>query len=243
MEVKGTAYLFFEQSGAFKNAFKNLGINAMDYDIQNDYGETDCKIDLFAEIEVAYENKRTTIFDLIGKDDIVFAFFPCIYFCEANFMNFSMTAINYRGMTDYEKVQKIIKRSEQRELFFETLLKLVAICVKREIRLIVENPYTMPHFFQSGFLKKPDLIDTNRTLRGDYYAKPTAYYFFNCKPEQGFTYQECKDIKKIRKSRQGKKAGICSKERSEISPVYANNFICDNILGITQHNTQLTFVF
>lgn len=47
-------HCFFEQSGTFKNEFKRLGIDALDYDIRNDYGETDKVIDLFAEIEKAY---------------------------------------------------------------------------------------------------------------------------------------------------------------------------------------------
>ena len=44
----------FEQSGTFKNEFKKLGYDAVDLDIQNNFGETDMCIDLFAEIEKAY---------------------------------------------------------------------------------------------------------------------------------------------------------------------------------------------
>lgn len=44
------AFLLFEQSGTFKNEFKKLGIEAYDYDILNEYGETDYQLDLFAEI-------------------------------------------------------------------------------------------------------------------------------------------------------------------------------------------------
>lgn len=44
------AHCLFEQSGTFKNEFKKLGIEAYDYDILNDFGETDYQIDLFAEI-------------------------------------------------------------------------------------------------------------------------------------------------------------------------------------------------
>lgn len=43
-------HCLFEQSGTFKNEFKKLGIDADDYDILNDFGETDHIIDLFAEI-------------------------------------------------------------------------------------------------------------------------------------------------------------------------------------------------
>ena len=54
MEIKGKVHCFFEQSGTFKNEFIKLGIPAEDYDIQNNFGQTDHQIDLFAEIETAY---------------------------------------------------------------------------------------------------------------------------------------------------------------------------------------------
>lgn len=61
MEIKGTVHCLFEQSGTFKNEFKKLGINAIDYDIQNQFKETDYVIDLFTEIENSFNktNKQT----------------------------------------------------------------------------------------------------------------------------------------------------------------------------------------
>lgn len=53
MEVR-KAFCFFEQSGTFKREFIKLGIPAEDFDIQNNFGETDHVVDLFAEIENAY---------------------------------------------------------------------------------------------------------------------------------------------------------------------------------------------
>ena len=47
-------HCFFEQSGTFKNEFIKLGIHAEDYDIQNNFGQTDHTIDLFSEIEKEY---------------------------------------------------------------------------------------------------------------------------------------------------------------------------------------------
>ena len=41
MEIKGKVHCFFEQSGTFKNEFIKLGIPAEDYDIQNNFGQTD----------------------------------------------------------------------------------------------------------------------------------------------------------------------------------------------------------
>ena len=43
-------HCLFEQSGTFKNEFKKLGIKAYDYDIQNEFNQTDYVIDLFKEI-------------------------------------------------------------------------------------------------------------------------------------------------------------------------------------------------
>ena len=72
-------HCMFEQSGTFKNQFIALGIDAEDYDIQNNFGQTDNVIDLFAEIENAYMG-GVSVFDKIRKSDLIMAFFPCIYF-------------------------------------------------------------------------------------------------------------------------------------------------------------------
>lgn len=82
-------------------------------------------------------------------------------------------------------------------------------------------------------------FDKDRTKIGDYFKKPTAYWFANCKPTNGRSYQKPIQTKTIMKSKKGKKAGICSEERSMISPDYARNFICDFILGKVQKHTQL----
>ena len=58
MEIKGKVHCFFEQSGTFKNEFKKLGIPAFDYDLQDNFGQTDHKIDLFHEIEEAYRGGK-----------------------------------------------------------------------------------------------------------------------------------------------------------------------------------------
>lgn len=54
MTIGGKVHCFFEQSGTFKNEFKKLGIDAVDVDIQNNFGQTDHVVDLFSEIETAY---------------------------------------------------------------------------------------------------------------------------------------------------------------------------------------------
>jgi hypothetical protein len=65
MEIRGKVHCFFEQSGTFKNEFIKLGIPAEDYDIQNNFGETDHVVDLFKAIEDAYDGKPS-LFDQVG---------------------------------------------------------------------------------------------------------------------------------------------------------------------------------
>ena len=98
MNISGKVYCFFEQSGTFKNEFKKLGIPSEDYDIQNNFLETDHVTDLFLEIEEAYEGRKS-IFDDITKDDLIMAFFPCIYFTgSSNPLYFRLNCFNYKGL-------------------------------------------------------------------------------------------------------------------------------------------------
>lgn len=233
MIIKGKVHCFFEQSGTFKNEFIKLGIPAEDYDIQNNFNETDHVIDLFAEIENGYEGKPS-IFDNITEDDLIIAFSPCIYFTgSTNPCYFRLENINYKCLTLDEKLTAILDRARKREYFYELLYKLIGTCLKRNIPIILENPYSSQHFLCNNFYKPPTIIDKNRTLRGDYFQKPTGYWFFNCEPTYGESYQNDKEQKRIWDMKRGK-AGLCSEERSMISPDYARNFICDFILGKTQ---------
>ena len=54
MVINGKVHCFFEQSETFKNEFIKLGYKAEDYDIQNEFNETDNVADLFNEIEKCY---------------------------------------------------------------------------------------------------------------------------------------------------------------------------------------------
>lgn len=232
MEIKGKIYCFFEQSGTFKNEFKKLGYEAEDYDIQNEFGQTDHITDLFKEIESGFEGKKC-IFDNITKDDLVMAFFPCIYFCEGSQIAFSFKYWNYRKMNVMESASEIIKRSHKREKFYTMFIKMYAVCRYRKIRMIIENPWTGLTYLKANFIP-PTIIDKNRLIRGDYFKKPTAYWFISCKPTYGSSIQINKKQKKICSTKGSKTAGICSKERSMISSDYARNFICDFILGKEQ---------
>ena len=237
MEITGKVHCFFEQSGTFKKEFKKLGIPAEDYDIQNNYGETDNVTDLFKAIEDAYEGKPS-IFDRVGGGDLIIAFFPCIFFCATSQMAFSWGCTNYIGLTYKQKTDKILERSSNREYFFGLAIKMLCVAQERGIKLIMENPWAEQTFLKANFILPPSIVDKNRMLRGDYYVKPTAYWFINCQPTNGRSFQKDKVKKTIMNAKGGKHAGLCSEERSLISPDYARNFICDFIIGKEQNHSM-----
>lgn len=238
MEIKGKVHLFFEQSGTFKNEFIKLGIPAEDYDIQNNFGQTDHVIDLFNEIEEAYRGGQS-VFDNITKDDLVMAFFPCIYFCCLSQMAFSWGNYNYKKLSYKDRTDLILKRSNDRERYYSLAIRMLAIAKDKGIRLIMENPFSMQTYLRSNFVMSPTLIDNDRLARGDFYKKPTAYYYINCEPTNGYSIQKDKKPKRIVDQKHERGGGLCSEERSMISPDYARNFICDFVIGKEQKINQL----
>ena len=154
MQIDGKVHCFFEQSGTFKNEFIKLGIPAEDYDIQNNFGETDNIVDLFNEIEMAYKGE-TSLFDGISTDDLILAFFPCIYFNATSQMTFSFGCTNYRKQTIKQKTDKILERSSNREQFFRLAVMMISVAKDRGLRLIMENPWSEQTFLKANFVAPP----------------------------------------------------------------------------------------
>lgn len=223
-------HCFFEQSGTFKNEFKKLGIEAFDYDILNDFNETDFIIDLFNEIENAYKGEKS-IFDKITQDDLILAFFPCTRFETQIGLFFRGEANQQKNHTDKQKIEYALKLNEERNLFYNIFCKLVVVCIDKKIKLIIENPYSYDHFLTRYFPIKPKIIDKDRTNDGDYYKKPTQYFFINCEPKQNFVFEslEYAERKTIKKTSN-------KVERSLIHSQYASRFIRKYILEERRNN-------
>lgn len=92
-------HCFFEQSGTFKNEFIKLGIPAEDYDIQNNFGQTDNVVDLFAEIEKAYDGNESIFSNIRGGgfDNGVFPLYLLLRVIAMCFqdMAFQLSKIRY----------------------------------------------------------------------------------------------------------------------------------------------------
>ena len=168
------------------------------------------------------------------------AFFPCIYFETVQQLYFCLSKHEFRNKTKQFQIEYAIDRLNNRTYFHLLLYKLLWLVYDRGLRLILENPATEPNYLITGQnFPKPTFIDKNRLARGDVFKKPTAYWFINCEITNGETTQYDKKAKRIDDMKPGIRAGICSQERSMISPDYARNFLCDFVLGKEQVGTQL----
>ena len=177
-----------------------------------------------------------------GGEDLIVAFFPCIEFSAVAQFWYSLEQKNIRQWSDtHKKFDYMIEKNKRRSYMFGLLYKLCGVAMMRKIRLIFENPWGLNTYLkQNVFLKDPSIIDVDRTRRGDFFTKPTAYWYFNCEPTEGASFQQPKELRgAIINGRPSGKKGLCSEERSMISPDYARNFICDFIIGKEQQGTQL----
>lgn len=219
------AHCLFEQSGTFKNEFKKLGYEAYDYDIQNEFGETDHIVDLFAEIRGGYEGEPS-IFDNISKDDLIFAFFPCTRFEAQISMMFRGEGKQQKNWTEVQKLEYNMKLFSELVENYYAVTKLAIICLRKGIRLVVENPANKPHFLTSYWCLKPKIIDSNRRINGDYMKKPTQYWFIGHEPKNNLVFELIEEVPERKheymKAENGKNAKTL---RSMIHPQYANRFI------------------
>lgn len=234
------AHCLFEQSGTFKNEFKKLGINAFDYDILNKYGETDFVIDLFEEIRNGYEGKKS-IFDEIKTDDIIMAFFPCIRFENQIMLSFRGQLHGMEKWTYRQKMEHDMKLLGELKVNYDTVNQLFILCIERNLKLIMENPFSEEHFLRRYWCYPPSIIDKDRRENGDYYKKPTQFWFLNCEPKNNFVAEPLewnsiglKDANRyMTKEIYQEYANTLKEARSMIHPSYARRFIKMQILEQT----------
>jgi hypothetical protein len=219
------AHCLFEQSGTFKNEFKKLGYEAFDYDILNDYGQTDFQCDLYKEIRGGYEGKPS-IFDNITSDDIIMAFFPCTRFEAQILLHYRGDAVQMKKWDDIQKLERDLVLHKELSENYELITKLAIIILKRNLRMVFENPYSTQHYLTNYWCLKPKVIDHDRRLNGDYMTKPTQYWFIGFEPKQNLVFEPLDWVEYRTHQGMKSKNGLDkTKRRSEIHPQYANRFI------------------
>ena len=226
-------FCLFEQSGTFKNEFIKLGIPAEDYDILNDFGQTDHIIDIFGEIDKCYNNEPS-VFDEVGSDDLVMAFFPCTRFEAKIPLGFRGEMSQCKNWSDEKKLNYSQKLHDELHELYILICKLFTISLRGGWRMVVENPYMQPHYLTIYFPIKPKLIDKNRRANGDYFAKPTQFWFVNCDPEQNLVFEPLEYVKTHIISNVEKMNMDADRKvkRSMMHPQYARRFIKQYLIDI-----------
>ena len=156
---------------------------------------------------------------------------------------------------DYkQKMQHCMKLLSELKHNYDVVNKLFIICMDRGLRLIVENPYSQEHFLRRYWCLSPSIVDRDRRKNGDYFKKPTQYWFVNCEPSNNIlfepiTHHELDSTDLIRQMSRADadkiQARTIKQARSMISPEYANRFIRQYIMGEKiqkEGYEQLTFI-
>lgn len=217
-------HCLFEQSGTFKKAFKELGYDAIDYDI-NKTENVDVVTNLFYQIYLENTEDKESIFNGISQDDLVIAFFPCTYFSDQSQLLSRGDNYGQKEWSEKQKLEYSMKQMQERQGYYSNLCSLCLIAIKKGFKLIIENPYGKVNFLKQYFPIKPKVIIMNRQKMGDFYKKPTQFFFINCNPE--FNLQNEYNLENKMQKRIEDNKGI---ERSIISPAFAKNFIKDFII-------------
>lgn len=127
---------------------------------------------------------------------------------------------------DIRKLETSLEMHKELSELYELICKLTLICLKRGLKMVIENPYTQPHYLTMYWCMKPAIIDKDRTLDGDYYKKPTQYWFINCEPKQNLVFEPLEYVPKRVITRTKRQENTTIKtERSMIHPQYASRFI------------------
>lgn len=179
------------------------------------------------------------MFDKIAKDDLILAFFPCTRFEARIPLAFRGESYQQKNWTDVQKLEYSIQlQKELSDLYI--LLSMLVIVVKRKgLRMVIENPYTQPHYLTTYWCLKPTIIDKDRTRNGDYYKKPTQYWFINCEPKYNLVFEPIEYVKtRVIATVRGTDCTSRKTERSLMHPQYASRFIKEYLIDWSVENAN-----
>ena len=176
------------------------------------------------------------------------AFFPCIRFENQVMLFFRGQAYQMKNWSLVQKMENCMVLQNELTEMYELINKLFIICITRGLKLIVENPYSEEHYLRRYWCLPATIIDRDRRSRGDYYCKPTQYWFVNCDPQNNFILEvqlqngiQIKDANRFMSASAFEKATRikCSRRvaRSMIHPDYANRFIREHIIEVEENES------
>ena len=195
----------------------------IEHDVKVDTFDGKYQIDLFAEIEKAY-NKEPSIFDKFKTSDVIMAFFPCTRFEAQILLTFWQKGAQHKALPLKTKLERDLILQDELTENYKRITEMVLICLEKGLKLVIENPYSKQHYLVTHWCIEPKVIDMDRRNDGDAYKKPTQYYFINCEPKNNLVFEPLDYVKTDNMN------GKTQIQRSEITPQYARRFIKKYIL-------------
>lgn len=184
-----------------------------------------------------------SIFDKIDKEDIILAFFPCIRFENQIMLSFRGQSHGMEQWDYKKKMQHCMKLLSELKQNYDLVNKMFIVCMDKGLKLIMENPFSEEHFLRRYWCYPATIIDKDRRENGDYFKKPTQFWFLNIEPEYNILF-EIADDNAIKATGPGKDewqrrtmndlcktgAKTIKQARSMMHPQYANRFIRQYLL-------------
>ena len=161
------------------------------------------------------------------------AFFPCIRFDDKVTLLFRGESSQQKKWDTVRKLKYSMQMNTEQSELYHLICKMFIVVLERNLKMIVENPLGIPyHYLTIYFPIKASLVDKDRTQRGDWFKKPTQFWFVNCEPQNNLIFEPLDyvpthTVKYAWKmdSKQDRKT-----KRSMIHPQYARRFIMEHIL-------------
>lgn len=174
------------------------------------------------------------------EDDLILAFFPCTRFEAQIILGFRGDLYQEQKWTEQQRLAYDLKLHRELSANYELITKLTMLVLRKNLRMVFENPYSEQHYLTRYWCMKPQIIDYDRRLEGDIFKKPTQYYFINFEPKNNILFEPIDYVETKKVSDM-----VCfnsktnAKFRSEIHPQYASRFIRRYLIDYEQDFKEL----
>ena len=128
------------------------------------------------------------------------------------------------------KLEKDLELHKELSENYELITKLMILGLKRNFKIVFENPYSEMHYLNRYWALKPDIIDKDRRNNGDIFKKPTQYWFLGFKPTFNIIFEPLEEVESLTINNLWGTNSEDKNLRSKIHPQYASRFIRQYIL-------------
>lgn len=146
-----------------------------------------------------------------------------------------------------QKMEHDMKLLSEVKYMYDLVNKMFIVCMEKGLKLVMENPYSEEHFLRRYWCFPPSIIDRDRRINGDYFKKPTQYWFLNIEPKNNLVFEpleyfdfDSSDRIRLMTKEDADKIGAktIKQARSMIHPQYANRFIRQYLIDEVQNGTK-----